>query len=104
MSEIDTPTFNDALRLTLAFYCILEPEKRAIVMAMVEKYAERSRMMDASADLVVSLPGNDQRQSIDAAKQIPHQAARLIRQKEYLDYLRDKNFSIIENAIEQMSR
>lgn len=104
MSENDTPTFDEALRLTLAYYCILEPEKRAIVMAMVEKYADRSRTMEASADIVVSLPGNDPSQSFGVAKSTPNQAARLIRQKEYLDRLRDKNFSIIENAIEQMFR
>jgi hypothetical protein len=104
MSEHDTPTFDEALRLTLAYYCILEPEKRAIVMAMVEKYADRSRTMEASADKVVSLPGNDPRQSFAVAKSTPNQATRLIRQKGYLDHLRDKNFSIIENAIEQMFR
>jgi hypothetical protein len=104
MSENDTPTFDEALRLTLAYYCILEPDKRAIVMAMVEKYADQSRTMEESADIVVSLPGNDPRQSFGVAKSTRSQAARLIRQKEYLDHLRDKNFSIIENAIEQMFR
>jgi hypothetical protein len=34
-----TTSDEEALRLTLAFYCIMEPEKRAIVLALAERYA-----------------------------------------------------------------
>ena len=37
MSEDNIPTFEEALRLTIAFYCIMEPEKREVVKALVEK-------------------------------------------------------------------
>jgi hypothetical protein len=36
----------DAVRLMLAFYCILEPEKRAELLALAERYASQSEVVD----------------------------------------------------------
>jgi len=33
----------EALRLTIAFYCIMEPEHRAEVLALAEKFARDSQ-------------------------------------------------------------
>lgn len=38
-ADICEPSADEALRLALAFYCIMEPEKRAIVLALAERYA-----------------------------------------------------------------
>jgi hypothetical protein len=43
----DATSDEEALRLTLAFYCIMEPEKRAIVLALAERYAKGSEPADA---------------------------------------------------------
>ena len=36
----------DGLRLILAFYCIMEPEKREELLALAEKYASESPAVD----------------------------------------------------------
>jgi hypothetical protein len=51
--QSDQRTFDDAtsdeeaLRLTLAFYCIMEPEKPAIVLALAERYAGQTQAAEA---------------------------------------------------------
>ena len=39
----DSASYEEALRLTLAFYCIMEPEKRATILALAERYAGRQQ-------------------------------------------------------------
>lgn len=47
-SARDDAAFDEeALRLTLAFYCIMEPEKRAIILALAERYAAKVDPVDA---------------------------------------------------------
>lgn len=36
----------EALRLVLAFYCILEPEKRSEVLALAERHATSAKVVD----------------------------------------------------------
>jgi quinol monooxygenase YgiN len=36
----------EALRLVIAFYCIVEPDKRAAVLALAEKLAKESPVVD----------------------------------------------------------
>jgi hypothetical protein len=36
----------DALRMVVAFYCIMEPEKRAEVLALTEKFARESQPVE----------------------------------------------------------
>jgi hypothetical protein len=43
---IGRPTDEEALRATMAFYCIMEPEKRAEVLALVERYAAESQVVE----------------------------------------------------------
>jgi hypothetical protein len=38
----------EALKLVFAFMCIMEPEKRAGVLAIAERYAEAPQIVDAS--------------------------------------------------------
>jgi len=97
MSKGALPTFDEALRLALAFYCIMEPEKRAVVMALVESYADRSRLIDAQIQDAISLfAGRENESSVaQVALPSPH--------RDYVDQLRDTNFLIIENAIEQLA-
>ena len=38
-ADDDSASYEEALRLTLAFYCIMEPQKRAIILALAERYA-----------------------------------------------------------------
>lgn len=40
------PTDDEALRVVVAFYCIMEPDKRAQVLALAERYAAESRVVD----------------------------------------------------------
>lgn len=46
MTDDDTSperaTDDEALRLVLAFYCIMEPEKRDALLALAERYASSS--------------------------------------------------------------
>jgi hypothetical protein len=39
-------TDDEALRLTMAFYCIMEPERRAQVMEMAERFAAQSEHVE----------------------------------------------------------
>jgi hypothetical protein len=36
----------EALKLVIAFMCIMEPEKRAEVMALAERFAEASQIVE----------------------------------------------------------
>ena len=36
----------EALRLVIAFYCIMEPDKRAEILALAEKFAKESEVVD----------------------------------------------------------
>lgn len=40
------PDDEEALRLTLAFYCIMEPDKRAIILSLAEQFARTSPTVD----------------------------------------------------------
>ncbi|AUC93486.1 MULTISPECIES: hypothetical protein [Bradyrhizobium] len=40
------PDDEEALRLTLAFYCIMEPDKRAIILDLAERFARASQTVD----------------------------------------------------------
>jgi hypothetical protein len=40
------PSDEEALRLAVAFYCIMEPEKRAEVMQLAEMLAKQSQVVD----------------------------------------------------------
>lgn len=43
---VGRPPDEDAIRLTLAFYCILEPDKRRSVLALAERLAKESKRVD----------------------------------------------------------
>lgn len=43
---VGRPSDEDAVQLTLAFYCILEPEKRRSVLALAEQFARESQRVD----------------------------------------------------------
>jgi hypothetical protein len=43
---VGRPPDEDAVRLTLAFYCILEPDKRRRVLALAERLAKESQRVD----------------------------------------------------------
>jgi hypothetical protein len=43
---VGRPPDEDAVRLTLAFYCILEPDKRRSVLALAERLAKKSQRVD----------------------------------------------------------
>ena len=40
------PDDEEALRLTLAFSCIMEPDKRAIILDLAERFARASQTVD----------------------------------------------------------
>lgn len=40
------PTDEEALRLTVTFYCIMEPERRAELLAIAEKMATQSQHVE----------------------------------------------------------
>jgi hypothetical protein len=40
------PSDEEALTLTLSFYCILEPDKRMQVLALAQQFARESRRVD----------------------------------------------------------
>ncbi|MET0675036.1 MAG: hypothetical protein ABW175_04495 [Bradyrhizobium sp.] len=46
VDAVGRPSDEDAVRLTLAFYCILEPDKRRSVMALAEQLAKESQRVD----------------------------------------------------------
>ena len=37
------PSDDDALQLVVAFYCIMEPEKRKEILGLAERYAKESQ-------------------------------------------------------------
>ena len=43
------PFDQEALRLVLAFYCIMEPERRAEVLALAEELARTSQIVEGYA-------------------------------------------------------
>lgn len=43
---VGRPSDEDAVKLTLAFYCILEPDKRRSVLALAEQLARESQRVD----------------------------------------------------------
>lgn len=40
-AALERPTDAEALRVVTAFFCIMEPEKRAELLALAERYAAR---------------------------------------------------------------
>ena len=44
--DLDLASDAEAIRLVLAFYCILEPERRAEVMALARRYADQAALHD----------------------------------------------------------
>ncbi|MFT4115585.1 hypothetical protein [Bradyrhizobium sp.] len=42
------PSDDEALKLVVAFYCIMEPDRRSEVLALAEKYAKESRVVDGA--------------------------------------------------------
>ena len=42
---IGRPPEDEALRLVIAFYCIMEPEKRAELLMLAEKFAKDSQVV-----------------------------------------------------------
>jgi hypothetical protein len=46
---VERPSDEETLKLVLAFLCIMEPEKRAELLALVEKYAAESQGAAPSA-------------------------------------------------------
>jgi hypothetical protein len=52
------PTDEEALRVVVAFCCIMEPEKRAEVLGLAELFATRSQTVDGCTHfLLLSLDG-----------------------------------------------
>lgn len=49
---------DEALRLTVAFYCIMEPERRAEVLALVEQLASQSQHVEGVTHFRDLQPGN----------------------------------------------
>jgi hypothetical protein len=45
-TQLTRPSNDDALRLVTAFFCIMEPEKRAELLALTERYASTSQPVD----------------------------------------------------------
>lgn len=41
-AKMERPSDEEALKLTVAFYCIMEPERRAELLALADKYARAS--------------------------------------------------------------
>lgn len=55
------PDDQEAPRLTLAFYCIMEPEKRAIILSLAEQFARTSQSVKGCVHFLLlddSLPAN----------------------------------------------
>jgi len=55
------PDDKEALRLTLAFYCIMEPAKRAIVLSLAEQFARTSQTVEGCVHFLLlddSLPAS----------------------------------------------
>jgi hypothetical protein len=43
----------EALRLVIAFYCIMEPDKRAEVLALAEKFARESEVVEGATHFLM---------------------------------------------------
>jgi hypothetical protein len=43
----------EALRLVIAFYCIMEPEKRAEVLTLVERLARESQVVEGTTHFLM---------------------------------------------------
>lgn len=52
--SLECSSDEDALRLVLAFYCIMEPDKRDEVMALAQRYARLTSDMSLSPGRTVS--------------------------------------------------
>ncbi|MCC8962334.1 MULTISPECIES: hypothetical protein [Bradyrhizobium] len=55
------PDDKEALRLTLAFYCIMEPDKRAIILSLAEQFARTSQTVEGCVHFLLlddSLPAS----------------------------------------------
>ena len=101
-----TATFDDGLRLALAYYSIMEPEKRAVIKALVEKYADKARLLDAIPQLFSgggesAFVGSE---PIVAAKHGLLEIKKLIQQRDYTQHLQTLQFSIVEEGIETLLR
>lgn len=46
----------EALRLVLAFYCILEPDKRSEVLALAEHYSATAKVVDGLTPRRAAVP------------------------------------------------
>jgi hypothetical protein len=53
------PSDKEALKLALAFYCIMEPDKRATVLSLAERLARESAAVLSAAQLPGSIAGSD---------------------------------------------
>lgn len=98
MSDDETlPTFDDALRLVLAFYCIMESEKRAVVSALIAEYADPARLQATNAQL------DSTAELIADVKRHLLQSELLVRQRRYAEHLQALQFSVLEDAIYRMT-
>jgi hypothetical protein len=100
--------FDDAMRLAIAFYCILEPDKRAIVMALAEKYADPSLLASAANDQH-SAPLKSKEQLLrpqrlqedgNAVLKEAEQTRLLSKQQGYADQLRTLYIAVLEDALD----
>lgn len=106
----DGVPFDDAMRLAIAFYCILEPDKRAIVMALAEKYADHSLLAGAANDQLGAylesealLPRPPLMQG--HGKFVPNEAVQtrlLSEQQRYADQLRALYVAVLEDALRRL--
>ena len=102
-------SFEDAMRLAIAFYCIMEPDKRATIMALAEKYADPSLLADAMRDQSRAFlesgaawlqpEPTPQKQDRSASARVESQTQALYRQRRYADQLRSLHVSILEDAV-----
>ena len=56
------PDDKDALRLALAFYCIMEPDKRAIILDLAEQFARSSQAVEGCVHFLLlddAMPSSD---------------------------------------------
>lgn len=97
-------TFDDGLRLALAYYSIMEPEKRAVIKALVEKYADKARLLDAmpQSASVVCESASLESDPIVLARSGLLEVKKLIRQRDYTQHLRTLQFSIVEEGVETL--
>jgi hypothetical protein len=53
---------DDALKLVVAFYCIMEPEKRAEIVALAERFARESQVVEGCSHYLM-LQDRDNREN-----------------------------------------